>query len=203
MKRLIQIAVALLVIGMSSGCVFLKTTSMSNIKSIPIPDGLTDHEAIGGVVISTDVSRMPAKWTNKEKILGLAVKSVLVFPGAGMGDRYADGRWRIEEVRDNYAVLGYNSNQHYIRIKYQIQGKELVPEVLDTDNMTQFWGRMHKNGVMWVNRNIPIIREGMWQVKTIKVDAVEEEKEASGKTRKAEIVEGVEKDAAAKPITAS
>jgi hypothetical protein len=120
-----------------------------------------------------------------------------------MGDRYADGRWRIEEVRDNYAVLGYNSNQHYIRIKYQIQGKELVPEVLDTDNMTQFWGRMHKNGVMWVNRNIPIIREGMWQVKTIKVDAVEEEKEASGKTRKAEIVEGVEKDAAAKPITAS
>jgi hypothetical protein len=45
---------------------------------------------------------------------------------------------------------------------------------------------MHSSGIDWINRNIAIIREGMWQVKAIKESAADPE--ADRRVRKAELM---------------
>ncbi len=48
-----------------------------------------------------------------------------------------DSQWSIEEVRDDYAVLGFRTNagKHYVRIKYEVEDGFLVPTVLDADKL--------------------------------------------------------------------
>ena len=186
----------LMALTVSSLLVFIcgcKTSSMSNLKPIPIPDGLTDREAVGGAVLATDPTRMPSAWQDMTSIVA---RYVFVDPYGYSGgfsirvDPYKNSRWRVEEVSEKYAVLGFTSGaqKHYIRVKYSIEGRNLVPSVLDADNMMLNGSRtrMHSSGIDWINRNIAIIREGMWQVKAIKESAADPD--ADRRVRKAELM---------------
>jgi hypothetical protein len=203
MKKLPFLVLMFIVLILAPAC---KTVSLKDIKNIPIPEGLTNRQAIGGVILSTEANKMPQQWTIDDKILEKATSLVVQIP-AGVpierrrvplfGHYYEDGKWRIEEARDDYAVLGYSVGKCYARVKYQVKGNELVPEVISSDNLIQSKNRIHKNGVMWINRNIPVIREGMWQVSRIQLESMD--KDASKKTLKKELEDEFKKDAASKP----
>lgn len=173
MKTPLILLAASLLCACVCGC--MTTTSLSRLKPIPIPDGLTVREAVAGAVVATDPSRLPARWTDMDRVRAYCVAITLGAPPMGFVDAYKTSHWRVEEVGEDYAVLGLTvaANKHYARVRYSVRGSELFPKVIDADNLSlnRSKTRMHRNAVNWINRNIPVIREGMWQVKAVKEGA--------------------------------
>ncbi len=126
-----------------AGC---KTTSMKNIKPIPITKGITSEEVINALISSADADP-------KVKRRRGPLKS------------YEDGNWSVEDATDNFVILVYSLGRHSAHVKYEIKEQEIIPTVISSEYLLMTKDRIHNNAVIWINRHGITIREAMWKIK--------------------------------------
>jgi hypothetical protein len=154
--------ILIVMVLLMTGCT---TASMDKIRPIPIASGLSSAEALQAVAISPDVGKVVAKepesYIHMEQTVQIGNSGRSLFTPAEV-------RWSVEDVGNNYAILGLAIKAHTASIKYEIVGRELVPTVLSSTNFRQSESRIHGNAIVWINRHAARIREAMWQVKKAK-----------------------------------
>lgn len=136
------------------GC---RTVSIQSAKDIRIPGGL-DKQAVKLAIISAVYPNNGAReWTPMEKMTDEALNSVLWFYKQ-QGD---NGKWFVEELRENSVVVGYDNGKHYFRVEYIVTDSVIQQRIDGSRNLSQTSRTIHKAVFEWLGQMESKIRESM------------------------------------------
>ena len=127
-----------------TGCA---TTSIQNINPIPITEGINTEEVITALINSV--------YDNPE---------IKKPRRRGPIKSYGDGRWIVEDAKDNFVIQVYRVGRHFVSVKYEIKRQEILPTVISS-SLSRGEKYIHKNAVSWINLHGSDIREAMWKIK--------------------------------------
>jgi hypothetical protein len=153
-----------------------RTTSISNVKTISIPQNLTAKEAKIAMAVSVSQEGTSNEWTNWQKMTDAALSARFGFLYARQHSR---GRWFIERIDPGAVVFGYTQGNYYLRVRMNIETDRIVPVIEDSNGLLQSGDSIHKSAIDWINRLEILIRSSLGEFSAYKENASEAQGSAS------------------------
>lgn len=144
MKTSINLIFVFILMLNISGC---KTTSINNISPIYIPKNLSAKESKAAIVQAAIGNKSPDIKSNWESV----VDSLLSAKVFGYRSPLRNNRsWYVEEVDDNSVLLGFSSQNYYMRVRLNVTENPIMPQIEESKNLRQSGGSIHKSAVQWI-----------------------------------------------------
>lgn len=155
---------------MLTGMIFLSSCSSVNINSaspILVPSGLLTQEVKLAIISAVYPEKAPREWTPVEAMTDSALRAFFGFSY----DRVNKGQhWFVEDVRSDSVLVGFDSDDQYFRVEYQIRNGQIAQRIDGSRNLNQTKNEIDEDVFEWLGSMESRIRQSMGNVAAMKAD---------------------------------